>query len=64
LKTFGDGVTETSLNGTVVVAPSVTTTYTLSCVNSNGSVSSNAKVTVSGSSRCEQNPNGAGCPGR
>jgi hypothetical protein len=39
----------------------------LTCVNSNYSqnannpVSSNATVTVSGSSYCEQNPNGVGC---
>jgi hypothetical protein len=49
------------------VAPSITTTYTLTCVNGNysdDSVNSTAQVTVSGSSRCEQNPNGAGCPGQ
>jgi hypothetical protein len=39
----------------------------LTCVNSNYSqnannpVSSSATVTVSGSSYCEQNPNGVGC---
>jgi hypothetical protein len=51
---------------TVPVAPTSTTDYTLTCVNSNyidDTVTSNARVTVTGSSLCEQNPNGAGCPG-
>jgi hypothetical protein len=49
------------------VTPSMTTSYTVACVNSNyaasaqNPVSSSATVTVSGSSFCEQNPNGVGC---
>jgi hypothetical protein len=59
--------TNVSASGNVSTTPPVTTTYNLTCVNSNYSqnannpVSSNATVTVSGSSYCEQNPNGVGC---
>jgi len=52
-------------NGNVSTTPSITTTYTLTCVNGNYSddaVSSNAQVTVNGTGLCEQNPNAAGCP--
>jgi uncharacterized protein YpuA (DUF1002 family) len=49
------------------VTPTSTTIYTLTCVNSNysnGTITVTAPVTVSGSSFCEQNPNGVGCPGQ
>ncbi len=55
-----------NISGTATTTPSVTTTYTLTCVNSNyssDSVNSTVQVTVGGSGLCEQNPNGAGCPG-
>jgi hypothetical protein len=63
------GGTAESIDSTYPVAPSTTTTYTLSCVNSNytgtgSTITSNATVTVGGSNLCEQNPNGAGCPGQ
>ncbi len=49
-------------------SPSVSTIYRLTCVNSNYNSSdsqvSSVPVTVGGSSVCEQNPNGAGCPGQ
>jgi hypothetical protein len=55
-------------SGNVSTTPSITTTYTLTCVNSNYATSpdnhqagGSATVTVSGSSYCEQNPNGVGC---
>jgi hypothetical protein len=62
---FGAGTTEAA-STTIAVSPSLTTTYFLSCVNTNysdSSATSTATVTVTGSNRCEQNPNGAGCPG-
>jgi hypothetical protein len=63
---FGTG-TPMAASVTVTSTPSITTTYTLTCVNkpygNTDSVQSSATVTVGGSSRCEQNPNGAGCPG-
>jgi hypothetical protein len=56
-------------SGTQSISPSVTTVYTLSCTNANysgssASVSSSVEVSVGGSGRCEQNPNGVGCPGQ
>ncbi|HUC02135.1 MAG TPA: hypothetical protein VMA75_04535 [Candidatus Paceibacterota bacterium] len=61
------GTIDTTANP-FAVTPTSTTAYTLTCVNSNyggagSTVTSNATVTVGGSSLCEQNPNGAGCPG-
>ena len=51
--------------GNTTTSPSITTTYTLTCVNgkygSSDSTSSTVQVTVNGSSYCEQNPNGVGC---
>jgi hypothetical protein len=49
------------------VAPSVTTAYSLTCVNSNYSSDSATAVVnvgVGNSGVCETNPNGAGCPGQ
>jgi hypothetical protein len=60
------GTIDTTANP-YAVSPTNTTAYTLACVNSsyaqnaNNPVSSSATVTVSGSSYCEQNPNGVGC---
>lgn len=62
----GSGTIDTTANP-YAVAPTSTTAYTLACVNSNyaqdanNPVSSSATVTVSGSTYCEQNPNGVGC---
>ena len=62
----GGGSSDT-VASTYNVTPSITTAYTLACVNSNyaqnanNPMSASATVTVSGSSYCEQNPNGAGC---
>jgi hypothetical protein len=62
--------TDVPASENVSTTPSVTTTYTLTCVNGNYATSTNnqaggsATVTVSGSSFCEQNPNGVGCPGQ
>jgi hypothetical protein len=59
--------TDVPANGNVSTTPSITTTYTLACVNSNyaqnadNQAVSSATVTVKGSSYCEQNPNGVGC---
>jgi hypothetical protein len=56
-----------TISGSVSTAPSITTTYTLTCVNgdySSDSASASVQVTVGGSSLCEQNPNGAGCQGQ
>jgi hypothetical protein len=54
--------------GNVSTTPSITTTYTLACVNghyaqdeNNPMLPESATVTVSGSIYCEQNPNGIGC---
>ena len=63
---FGTG-TPAAANNTISVTPTITTTYTLTCTNSNysnDSAGSTATVTVGGSSLCEQNPNGVGCPGQ
>ncbi|HEY5221333.1 MAG TPA: hypothetical protein VIJ29_04335 [Candidatus Paceibacterota bacterium] len=61
-------VNPTTASGTQSVAPSVTTVYTFSCTTggsgSSASVSLPVQVTVGGTSRCEQNPNGAGCSGQ
>jgi len=54
-------------SGTQSVTPLTTTVYTLTCSKGGGvstATSSAVQVTVGGSSRCEQNPNGAGCPGQ
>jgi hypothetical protein len=62
-----DGGTVEPASDTIQVDPTVTTPYTLNCVNSvysDSSASSSATVTVNGSNRCEQNPNGAGCAGQ
>jgi hypothetical protein len=64
LQDIGGGSSE-AVDSTYSVTPSITTLYTLNCVNNNFSddwVSANTTVTVGGSSLCEQNPNGAGCP--
>jgi hypothetical protein len=56
-----------TISGSVSTAPSIATTYTLTCVNgdySSDSASASVQVTVGGSSLCEQNPNGAGCQGQ
>jgi hypothetical protein len=69
LQDIGAGTSE-QVSSTYSVQPTSTTIYTLTCVNSNyGSNGNNpitvtAPVTVSGSSFCEQNPNGVGCPGQ
>jgi hypothetical protein len=64
---FGTG-TSVPVSGSVTSTPSLTTTYTLTCENQpygpTDSVTSSATVTVNGSNLCEQNPNGAGCPGQ
>jgi hypothetical protein len=64
---FSGGALET-VDGSTPVTPSKTTTYTLTCENQpygpTDSVTSSATVTVNGSNLCEQNPNGAGCPGQ
>jgi hypothetical protein len=66
---FNGGASET-VDGSTPVTPSLTTAYTLTCVNNdyasggNNKAVSSATVTVNGSSLCEQNPNGAGCPGQ
>lgn len=55
------------INGNATTTPSITTTYTLTCINGNyssDSTSNSVRVTVGGSSLCEQNPNGAGCSGQ
>ena len=62
-------VDSTTASGTQSVTPLNTTVYTFSCTNSgyspqSATVSLPVKVTVGGTSRCEQNPNGAGCPGQ
>jgi hypothetical protein len=62
-------VNSTTASGTQPVDPTVTTVYTFACTNTNYSsssatVSSPVQVTVGGTTRCEQNPNGAGCPGQ
>lgn len=69
LQDIGAGASQTidTTQNPYAVTPSITTSYTLACVNSNyennanNPASASATVTVSASSYCEQNPNGAGC---
>jgi hypothetical protein len=66
---IGAGTSDT-IDSTYNATPTITTAYTLTCVNStylqnaNNPVSASATVTVGGSGICEQNPNGVGCPGQ
>lgn len=70
----GGGLDETqtlptpgTITGSATTTPSMTTTYTLTCVNgdySSDSTNASVQVVVGGSSLCEQNPNGAGCSGQ
>jgi hypothetical protein len=60
--------TNVPASGSYNVTSSITTTYTLACVNGDYAQDANnpmqpesATVTVNGSSYCEQNPNGVGC---
>jgi len=69
LQDIGAGASDTidTTANPYAVTPSATTAYTLACINSDyaknadNQATSNATVTVSGSTYCEQNPNGVGC---
>jgi hypothetical protein len=72
LQDIGSGSSSTiTINTTAnpyAVSPTAPTAYTLTCVNSNYTPNANnpskgsATVTVNGSSYCETDPNGIGCP--
>ncbi len=54
-----------TITGSSTVDPEATTVYTLDCTNggfAGATTQSTVQVSVGGLGRCEQNPNGAGCP--